>query len=76
MWHRYQTGGLWNRGFIAALIGKDEELHTPEEERMLKFALEAGAVDGVTGKPQPSVDGVPTKVHSSIIRVMGGFIGK
>ncbi|MEM2988734.1 MAG: DUF4392 domain-containing protein [Candidatus Bathyarchaeia archaeon] len=62
---------------IAALTGKDEALHTPEEEeRMLKFALEAGAVDGVTGKPQPSVDGVPTKVHSSIIRVMEGFIGK
>ncbi|MEM2226749.1 MAG: DUF4392 domain-containing protein [Candidatus Bathyarchaeia archaeon] len=62
---------------IAELTGKGEALHTPEEEeKMLKYALEAGAVDGVTGKPQLSVDGVPMKVHSSIIRVLEGFIGK
>jgi len=62
---------------IAALTGRKEALHTPEdEEEMLKGSVSAGAVDGVTGKPQPSVDGVPMKVHSSIVRILEGFIDK
>jgi hypothetical protein len=62
---------------IAALTGRREALHAPEdEEEMLKGSLSAGAVDGVTGRPQLSVDGVPMKVHSSLIRMLEGFIGK
>jgi len=62
---------------IAALTGKKEALHTPvEEEKMLKYSLNAGAVDGVTGKSEASVDSVPMKVHLSLIRMLEGFIKK
>jgi hypothetical protein len=62
---------------MSALTGKPEALHTPEEERrMLEYSLNAGAVDGVTGKSEFSVDGVPMKVHSSMITMLEGFIGK
>jgi len=62
---------------IAALNEKAEALHTPEEEKkMLKFSIDFGAVDGVTGKKELSVDGVPLKVHMSLIRVLEGFIKK
>lgn len=55
---------------IAALSGKRGVLHTPEEEeRMLISAIGSGAVDGVTGKSEPSVDAVSKGVHSSIIRI-------
>ena len=43
---------------------------------MLVCSVKAGAVDGVTGEPELSVDNVPIKVHSSIIRVLEGFLGK
>jgi hypothetical protein len=62
---------------IAALHGKPEALHTPEEEeKMLKYSIEFGAVDGVTGKQELSVDSVPLKVHMSLIRILEGFIEK
>jgi len=62
---------------IAALTGKMEALHTPEEEeKMLRYSVNAGAVDGVTGKPELSVDSVPIKVHLSMIRMLEGFIEK
>jgi hypothetical protein len=62
---------------IAALQGRTEALHTPEEEEeMLKYSLESGAVDSFTGKQEPSVDGVPLKVHTSLIRILEGLIGK
>jgi hypothetical protein len=62
---------------IAALQGRIEALHTPEEEeKMLKYSLESGAVDSFTGRQEPSVDGVPLKVHKSLIRILEGLIGK
>ncbi|MEM2702854.1 MAG: DUF4392 domain-containing protein [Candidatus Bathyarchaeia archaeon] len=62
---------------IAALNEKAEALHTPEEEeKMLKHSLDFGAVDGVTGKQELSVDSVPLKVHMSLIRILEGFIEK
>lgn len=62
---------------IAALNDKVEALHTPEEEgKMLKCLVDLGAVDGVTGKSELSVDGVPLKVHMSVIGILEGFIGK
>jgi hypothetical protein len=62
---------------IAALNAKPEALHTPEEEeKMLKYSLDFGAVDGVTGKQELSVDSVPLKVHMSLIRILEGFIKK
>lgn len=62
---------------IAALTGNMEALHTVEEEdKMLRNSINAGAVDGVTLKPELSVDNVPLKVHLSIIKMLEGFIGK
>jgi len=62
---------------IAALTENTDALHTAEEEeKMLRNSIKAGAVDGVTSKPEPSVDGVPMKVHLSIIKMLEGFIGK
>jgi hypothetical protein len=64
-------------GLSAALsiLSIKEALHTPEqEELMLKNVVEAGAVDGITGKREKSVDNIPMKVHSSVIRILEGFI--
>lgn len=62
---------------MAALTWKTGALHTVEEEkRMLRSCVNAGAVDGVTGKSELSVDSVPLEVHLSIIRILEEFIGK
>jgi len=62
---------------IAVVTGRNGALHTvEEEERMLKYLVKSGAVDGVTGKRELSVDNVPLKVHTSIIKILEGFIGK
>ena len=62
---------------IAALTENMEALHTAEEEeKMLRNSIKAGAVDGVTSKPELSVDSAPLKVHTSIIRILEGLIGK
>jgi len=62
---------------IAALTENMEALHTAEEEEeMLRNSIKAGAVDGVTSKPELSVDSAPLKVHTSIIRILEGLIGK
>ena len=62
---------------IAALTENMEALHTAEEEeKMLRNSIKAGAVDGVTSKPELSVDSTPLKVHTSIIRILEGLIGK
>lgn len=60
---------------IAALTGRGDALHGPEEEeKMLKTVVNAGAVDGVTGKLEASVDGVPMEVHLSIIKILREFV--
>ena len=37
---------------------------------MLRAAIEAGAIDGVTGKPVLSVDGIPVNVHRMIVELL------
>jgi hypothetical protein len=70
-------GGYGLSAALSMMEGVKEALHTPEqEEMMLKSILEAGAVDGVTGKREESVDNIPMKVHSSIIRILEGLIKK
>jgi hypothetical protein len=62
---------------MAFLTGKPEVLHTPRQEAlMLKRAVEAGAVDGVTGKQEYSVDHVPLKINLSVIKILEGLICK
>jgi hypothetical protein len=43
---------------------------------MLKRAVGAGAADGVTGKQQYSVDSLPLKANTSVIKMLEGLIHK
>lgn len=62
---------------IASLTGKPEVLHTPRQEAlMLKSAVKTGAVDGVTGRQECSVDGVALRVHVSMMKILEGLICK
>jgi len=70
-------GGYGIEAVLASLKNDLSILHTPQdEENMLRNAINAGAVDGVTGEKSLSVDGVPLKVHKSLIRILEGFIKK
>jgi len=62
---------------LACLTGKPEVLHTTQqEESMLKAAVEARAIDGVTGRPEHSVDGAPLHLHLSLISMLQALTGK
>lgn len=70
-------GGYGLSAALALLTGKAEALHTPEEEElMLRAAVETGAVDGVTGRNELSVDKLPMKVHVAMVKMLEGFLGK
>ncbi len=47
-------------------------LHAPAQERELVAAcVEAGAHDGVTRRPEPTVDALPLDVHASVVALLG-----
>jgi hypothetical protein len=47
-------------------------LHTPAEERALVTAcVEAGALDGVTRRREPTVDALPLEAHASVVSLLG-----
>lgn len=51
--------------------------HSPEEERaMLEAMVEAGAVDGVTGKNELSVDGMGAAEHMEVVEKLRGVFNK
>jgi len=51
--------------------------HSPEEERaMLEAMIEAGAVDGVTGKNILSVDGMEAAEHMGVVEKLRGVFNK
>ena len=62
-WGAYALAGLLSR-FYRKWIGLEEN----EESLMLEALLESGAVDGVTGKPGMSVDGVPSGELEEVVR--------
>ena len=41
---------------------------------MLRSAVEAGAVDGFTGKKQLFVDGIPERIHLNFIELLTELI--
>lgn len=61
----------WASYGIAACLGLMKNLvyeHTREDElQLLNRAISAGAVDALTGKKEPSVDGLPMPVNGLII---------
>jgi hypothetical protein len=46
-------------------------LHTSEEEQaMVQACVDAGAVDGLTHRPEPTVDGLPLPVHIGMLELL------
>jgi hypothetical protein len=46
------------------------------EQKMLKTAINVGAIDGLTRKNELSVDGIPMNIHSLIIKLLQAFLHK
>jgi len=56
---------------LARLTGRPL-LHTPDEERRLIDAcVAAGAVDGITRRPERTVDGLDADTHAAIVALLG-----
>ncbi len=60
--------GAWGvNAHLAAVTGRSL-LHTADEEsRLTRAMVRAGAVDGLTGRPEPSVDSLPLGVHRALL---------
>lgn len=70
-------GGYGIEACLAYLLNEPKLLHNSEmEERAIEFAVKSGAIDGVTGLSEPSVDGMGKDVHSSIIKILHEIIKK
>jgi len=60
-------------GIVAALglLRKRALLHTAEDERRLVEAcVEAGAVDGITRRREPTVDALPLEAHAAVVELL------
>jgi len=52
-------------------------LHTAaDERRMIEHCVGAGAVDGITRRREPTVDGVPLDAHAGIVELMRTLGGR
>jgi hypothetical protein len=50
-------------------------LHAADEERkMIQSCVDAGAVDGITRRPEPTVDGLPLEAHVGMLELLRLFI--
>src|SRR5207244_9390295 len=60
-------------GIVAELsrLVRRQLLHSAEDERrMVQACVDAGAVDGVTRKPEATVDAMPVAAHGSMVAVL------
>jgi hypothetical protein len=60
-------------GVVAALSCLDgrDLLHSADEERaMVTACVRAGAVDGITRRPEPTVDGLPLAAHVGMLELL------
>ena len=49
-------------------------LHSADEERkMVRACVDAGAVDGITRRPEPTVDGLPLETHVGMLELLRLF---
>jgi len=49
-------------------------LHSADEERkMIQACVDAGAVDGITRRPEPTVDGLPLDAHVGMLELLRLF---
>ena len=65
----------WGAYGVVAQLGRlagHDLLHTPAVERQLVEACtEAGAVDGITRRREPTVDGLPLAAHAAMVGLLG-----
>ena len=60
---------------LSALLENDAILHTTEQDsRMLRACADAGAIDGLTGRAELSVDGLPEKVQVSVLAILHAIV--
>jgi hypothetical protein len=75
--HHLVVAGVSNWGAygIVAHLGRLSGrplLHTPAEERgMIEACVEAGAVDGITRRRTPTVDGLDADTHAAVVALLG-----
>jgi hypothetical protein len=61
--------GAYGLAAISASLANLPFRHTPDDERrLIKIMIEAGAVDGVTGKPLASVDGMDAEKNAGVVK--------
>jgi hypothetical protein len=68
--------GAWGVTAHLALATGRALLHTPKDEaRLTRAMVRAGAVDGLTGIAQPSVDNLPLGLHQALLETLRGLVG-
>ncbi len=56
---------------LSALTGNENVLHDSDlESRMIRVCAEAGALDGLTGRCEDSVDGLPNGIQRAVVDVL------
>jgi hypothetical protein len=62
---------------LAAILGKPQLLHSAQQELdLINACVQAGAADGITGRFEATVDGLPANVHRSIVELLNALITK
>jgi hypothetical protein len=65
----------WGAYGIVAQLGRltgRHLLHAPaDERRLIEACVAAGAVDGITRRPEPTVDGLGADTHASLVALLG-----
>lgn len=55
---------------------KDLSVKADEQIKALSTAVAHGAIDGWTGKPTPSENGIPAEIAAGFVRIMQGIVDK
>jgi hypothetical protein len=65
----------WGAYGIVAQLGRltgQRLLHAPTDERkMIDACVTAGAVDGLTKRPEPTVDALDADTHAAVVALLG-----
>jgi hypothetical protein len=61
---------------LSRLAGRDLVHSAAEERRMIEACVEAGAVDGITRRHEPTVDGLPLEAHVGMLELLRLFAGR
>jgi hypothetical protein len=61
---------------LERLAGRPLLPSAEEERRMVQACVEAGAVDGITRRREPTVDGLPLEAHVGMLELLRLFAGR